>query len=571
MTEPSDLKPRSTPDEVRQKVLDGYTSVAEGHTALATEDPDAHAEAFGYRREAVRDAPAESNLGLGCGDPTGGAGLRIGETVLDLGCGAGIDVFIASKAVGASGRAIGVDMTEALLAKARATAEREGYDNVEFRLGTMEALPVDDDSVDVIVSNCAINLSPEKERVFAEAMRVLKPGGRIQLSDLVVDEDLPAEVQASVEAYVGCVGGAIRPEAYTELVRSAGFTDVEVTVTFSLGDFITPDDPRVQAVIDDSGAHFADDEIRDSLSHIKGLSVRAQAGDTTVCCAPGLETATTPAPAPRPSALSQPAPAIAGSSDTGYRDLLSYVVSNAVAGEIMAVENYSDMVSLLDDVDAKIEAVDQAREEGRHVKQLASLGPRLGFDVKQRIIEPEWKSIRATFRSAVAAGNLAACLIIQDLMTESVAIVLYQTLSGTGADVDELTSDVAATILDDELKHLGIGVARLRQMRATDSAAVDEALAWAQPLVMPQLFSLMSTSCESLCDELSLDCATLDPGALGADLDMIRARVAIQYMEAIDAVGFADEIVEPLMAQLAALEQDDPSSRVTAGPEPSCC
>jgi fatty aldehyde decarbonylase len=237
----------------------------------------------------------------------------------------------------------------------------------------------------------------------------------------------------------------------------------------------------------------------------------------------------------------------------------------------MAVENYSDMVSLFDDIDSKLEAVNQARDEGRHVKQLASLGARVGFDVKQRIIEPEWKSIRATFGEAVAKGDLPACLVIQDLMTESIAIVLYQTLSGEGGThVDDLTAHVASTILEDELEHLEIGIARLRELRAADPGAVDRALAWAHPRVMPQLFSLMNTSCETLCDELSLDCGALDPAATGADLAMIRARAATQYIEAIDAVGFASEVTEPLIAQLAALEQDDPASRVAVAGS-SCC
>ena len=369
-------------EETRDRVRLGYTSVAQGDS-LQVDDPVVQALAFGYGPEQLGDAPSAANLGLGCGDPTGGAALLAGETVLDLGCGAGLDVFIASKAVGPTGTVIGVDMTEALLDQAAATAVRDGYTNVEFRLGTMEQLPLDDCTVDVIVSNCAINLSPEKEKVFAEAMRVLRPGGRIQVSDLVVETDLPAKVKASVEAYVGCVGGAIKPAAYQALISDAGFTNVEVTIEYVLGDIVKPSDQRVKQVLADAGAEYADEEIRSNLASIKGLSVRAQKA---------LQKAT-----PKPEPTQQ------------YKNLLSYVVSNAVAGEIMAVENYSDMVSLLPDVDAKLEAVEQAREEGKHVRQLASLGARIGFEVKKRIIEPEWKSIRATFREAVANNDLPAC------------------------------------------------------------------------------------------------------------------------------------------------------------------
>lgn len=524
------------PDDVRERVREGYTRVAEG-SLLGVDDAVAQALAFGYDNRTLADAPAAANLGLGCGDPTGGAGLRSGEVVLDIGCGAGLDVFIAAKAVGSSGRVIGVDMTTALLDQAEATAERDGYANVEFRLGTMEALPVEDDSIDVVVSNCAINLSPEKSLVFAEAMRVLRPGGRIQLSDLVIEKELPEVVRASVEAYVGCVGGAISMNDYTSLVDAAGFTEVGVATSFALGDIVGADDPRVIEVVTDSGASFTEAEIADALDHIKGVTVSARV----------------------PTASS-------------YTDLLSYVVSNAVAGEIMAVENYSEMVALFDDIDSKLEAVNQAREEGRHVRQLASLGARVGFEVKQRIIEPEWRAIRATFREAVANNDLPACLVIQDLMTETIAIVLYQALSGQlGVETDELTSHVAATILEDELEHLSIGVARLRELRVENPRAVDEALAWAHPRVMPQLFSLMNTSCESLCDELSLECGALDPGAMNADLGMIRARAAMQYIEAIDAVGFAEQISGPLIAHLASLEHDDSSSRVSVEGAGSCC
>ncbi|MFQ5556155.1 MAG: arsenite methyltransferase [Acidimicrobiales bacterium] len=542
-------------DMVRRRVREGYTAVAEGRSSLHIDDPDAQARAFGYAAESLHDAPPEANLGLGCGAPVARAGLRPGETVVDLGCGAGLDVFIASRSVGPTGRVIGVDMTAALLDKARSAACREGYTNVEFRLGTMEALPLDDSSVDVVLSNCAINLSPRKALVFAEAERVLRPGGRLQVSDLVVERELPPEVRSSVEAYIGCVGGAITRSEYTELVRGAGFEDVEVAVDFTLGDVVAPDDPRVVEVLADAGASYSEADIREGLGSIKSLSVTARrSGSPAACCSPVV--AASPAPAERSSA---------------YNDLLSYVVSNAVAGEIMAVENYSDMVALLPDVESKLQAVEQARDEGRHIRQLAALGARLGFDVKQRIIEPEWKAMRATYREAVAGHDLPACLIIQDLMAETMAIVLYSSLSGEHeVSTDDLTAHVAATILTDEIEHLDAGIARLRELRVEDAEAVDQALSWAHPRVMPQLFSLLSTSCESLCEELSLECAALDPGAMSADLDVIRARAATRYVETLDATGFAPEVSGPLIAQLAALEIGDVDSRITCGPVDRC-
>jgi len=554
MTNTQDQRRAGEAERVRHHVREGYTAVAEGRGSLAVHDTETQARAFGYEADALQGAAAEANLGLGCGNPAGRAALMPGEVVLDIGCGAGIDIFIASRAVGPTGRAIGVDMTLALVNRARETAARERSDNIEFRLGTMESLPVDDASIDVVLSNCAINLSPEKHLVFAEAARVLRPGGRIQLSDLVVERELPAEIRASVEAYVGCVGGAIKQEEYAELVSAAGFTKVKVAVEFSLSDIIEPDDPRVAEILADAGLSYPQSEIREALAGIKSLSVSAvTAADSGSCCAPTSSRADAPA-------------------DSGYTDLLSYVLSNAVAGEIMAVENYSDMVALLPDVDAKLAAVDQAREEGKHIRQLASLGNRVGFDVKQRIIEPEWKAIRATFREAVANNDLAACLVIQDLMTESMAIVLYRTLAGDqGVATDDLTAHVASTILDDELEHLESGIAQLRALRAQDPTAVDAALMWAHPRVMPQLFSLVDTSCESLCDELSVECSSLDPSAIGADLGKLRATAAMQYAQALDAVGFPTEMTSPLMSQLASLDHDDPHSRVEVGPVPGCC
>ncbi len=553
-------------EQVRQKVRAGYTAVANGEGALAIEDADTQALAFGYDKTTLADAPDVANLGLGCGDPTGGAALKTGDTVLDLGCGAGFDVFIASKAVGPSGRVIGVDMTEALISQAQATAKREGYDNVEFRLGTMETLPVEDSCIDVIVSNCAINLSPEKDRVFAEAARVLRPGGRIRVSDLVVEKELPVEVQSSVEAYVGCVGGATTQEEYTDLIRGAGFQQVDVEVAFTLSDIVAANDPRVLEILADAGATYPEEEIIDALTSIKSLSVSAQIGAGSEqgadgCCSEEASDGCQP----------EQAVGVTAQIDRSYTELLSYVMSNAVAGEIMAVENYSDMVSLFETVDEKLEAVEQARDEGRHIRQLTALGKRLNFEVKQTIIEPEWKAIRSVFRQAVANQDLPACLIIQDLMTESMAIVLYQTLSGDNeVETDELTATVTGAILADELRHLSIGIERLRQLRAVDSYSVDQALKWAHPLVMSQLFSSVSTDCDTLCDELSVDCGDLDPLSVGADLDLIRARAATQYMEALDAVGFPSEVTGPLMAQLASLEQDDPESRVVRGPL-KCC
>lgn len=169
-----------------------------------------------------------ADLGLGCGIPTRHAAIRAGETVLDLGSGAGVDVFLAAKAVGPAGRVIGVDMTSEMLDLARANAAKGGYENVEFRLGEIEALPVADAAVDLVLSNCVINLVPDKARAFAEIHRVLRPGGRFTISDVVSYGAVPASIRGDIEQWVGCVAGAMDRDAYLGLIRAAGFTGVEV-------------------------------------------------------------------------------------------------------------------------------------------------------------------------------------------------------------------------------------------------------------------------------------------------------------------------------------------------------
>lgn len=183
---------------------------------------------IGYTADELRVVPEGADLGLGCGNPTAMASLRSGEVVLDLGSGAGMDCFLAAEKVGPTGRAIGVDMTPAMIDRARENARREKVPNVEFRLGEIEHLPVADASVDVVISNCVVNLSPDKPQVFREAYRVLKPGGRMVLSDIVLLKELPSAIRDSIEAYVGCVAGASPKADYLAAIRAAGFRDVEV-------------------------------------------------------------------------------------------------------------------------------------------------------------------------------------------------------------------------------------------------------------------------------------------------------------------------------------------------------
>jgi SAM-dependent methyltransferase len=186
------------------------------------------AEVIGYSREDLEHIPEETIMGLGCGNPTAIAELKAGEVVLDLGSGAGVDVFLAANKVGPTGRVIGVDMTEEMVDKAKSIARDHGYHNVEFRLGEIEKLPVEDKSVDAVISNCVINLSPDKSKVFQEAYRVLKLGGRVTVSDIVSEGKLPAEIRNNLDAWACCIGGALEQQEYLREIKEAGFEDVQV-------------------------------------------------------------------------------------------------------------------------------------------------------------------------------------------------------------------------------------------------------------------------------------------------------------------------------------------------------
>jgi SAM-dependent methyltransferase len=208
--------------------------------------------AMGYSEQQMADVPEGANLGLGCGNPVALAALEKGQTVLDLGAGAGFDCFLAARAVGPEGRVIGVDMTAEMLDKARRNAAAGGYANVVFRLGEIEHLPVADSAVDVIISNCVINLSPDKPQVFAEALRVLRPGGRLMVSDIALLKPLPKAVQQSVAAYVSCVAGAVLRDDYLTMIRTAGFEDVLVQKESAFGENLSVEDPLVQSILQEA-------------------------------------------------------------------------------------------------------------------------------------------------------------------------------------------------------------------------------------------------------------------------------------------------------------------------------
>jgi arsenite methyltransferase len=215
-------------DQILESVRSKYGAVAESTLSNDHAGVQAVAEAFGYTSEELTSIPADANMGLSCGNPTAIASIRHGEVVVDLGSGGGLDVFLASPLVGPEGRAVGIDMTPSMIERARASAISGGYKNVEFHLSTIDKIPLPDGSADCIISNCVINLAPDKPAVFREMARVLKPGGRVAISDIALKSELPPEIASSMAAYVGCIGGAILMDAYREGLLAAGFEHVQI-------------------------------------------------------------------------------------------------------------------------------------------------------------------------------------------------------------------------------------------------------------------------------------------------------------------------------------------------------
>ena len=213
---------------IENVVREKYGSTARSGLSSNTEGVRAVAEAFGYSAEELSAIPAEANMGLSCGNPTATANLRPGEVVVDLGCGGGLDVFLAAQKVGPAGRAIGIDMTPDMIALSRRNAAQSGLTNAEFHLGTIDHIPLPDRSADVVISNCVINLAPDKPAVFREIARILKPGGRLAVSDIALKKPLPPAIGNDLMAYVGCVAGAILIEDYRRWLAEAGFTEVAV-------------------------------------------------------------------------------------------------------------------------------------------------------------------------------------------------------------------------------------------------------------------------------------------------------------------------------------------------------
>ncbi|OGN91538.1 MAG: arsenite S-adenosylmethyltransferase [Chloroflexi bacterium RBG_13_50_10] len=271
-------------EEVKKVVRQGYAQVAKGGSSCCAPQSSCCgttnvatniSKKIGYTDEDIEAVPEGANLGLGCGNPVALASLKEGEVVLDLGSGAGFDCFLAANKVGKTGKIIGVDMTPEMVDRARENARKGNYGNVEFRLGEIENLPVANNYVDVIISNCVINLSPDKDRVFQEAFRILKPGGRLMVSDIVLMNELPDSIKNSVAAYIGCVAGAAMKNEYLDAVKAAGFKKVTIMDETSFPTDYALNDPTVQALVNDLGIQRADlEKLGSSIKSVKVHAVK---------------------------------------------------------------------------------------------------------------------------------------------------------------------------------------------------------------------------------------------------------------------------------------------------------
>ncbi len=273
-------------EEIKKVVREGYAKIARKqssccapvNTCCGKDKAEDISRMIGYGDDELALVPEGANLGLGCGNPVALASLKDGEVVLDLGSGAGFDCFLAANKVGRKGKVIGVDMTPEMIEKARENAKKGNYENVEFRLGEIENIPAADNSVDAVISNCVINLAPDKKRVFKEAFRVLKHGGRLMVSDLVLMKELPRVVKESVGAYIGCLSGAIRKDEYIKAIKNAGFRDVIILDEAHYPVELMANDQTAKAIIENFNIpKDAVKEIAKSVVSIKVQGIKPRA------------------------------------------------------------------------------------------------------------------------------------------------------------------------------------------------------------------------------------------------------------------------------------------------------
>jgi SAM-dependent methyltransferase len=272
-------------EQIKQNVKSGYADIVKRNTKKSFLpkffqccDPKEIAteigKKIGYSEEELKNVPEDANLGIGCGNPTALASIKKGETILDLGSGAGFDCFLASRATGEKGKVIGVDITPEMVAQAKKNAEKGNYKNVEFKVGEIENLPIENGSIDLIISNCVINLSNQKERVFEEAFRVLKPNGRIMISDIILLNDLPDYVKNSVEGHIACLAGAVRKKHYINAISKAGFENIHIDKEAPFPIELMLNDPIAEKIVSEN--NLTEKEIKDIANSIASISISAK-------------------------------------------------------------------------------------------------------------------------------------------------------------------------------------------------------------------------------------------------------------------------------------------------------
>lgn len=272
-------------NQIQKNVKTGYADIVKRNTKKsilpnifqccdAKEIATEIGKKIGYSEDELKNVPEDANLGIGCGNPTALASIKKGETILDLGSGAGFDCFLASRETGETGKVIGVDITPEMITLAKNNAEKGNYKNIEFKIGEIENLPIENNSIDLIISNCVINLSNQKEQVFKEAFRVAKPNGRIMISDIILLNDLPGYVKNSVEGHIACLAGAVRIEHYINAIEEAGFTDISIDKKAPFPIELMLNDPIAGKIVKDN--NLTEKEIKDITNSIASLSISAK-------------------------------------------------------------------------------------------------------------------------------------------------------------------------------------------------------------------------------------------------------------------------------------------------------
>lgn len=272
-------------EQIQNNVKSGYADIVKRNTKKSFLpnifqccDPKKNAtdigKKIGYTEEELKNVPEDANLGIGCGNPTALASIKKGETILDLGSGAGFDCFLASRETGETGKVIGVDITPEMVAQAKKNAEIGNYKNIDFKVGEIENLPVESNTIDLIISNCVINLSNQKEHVFKEAFRVAKPKGRIMISDIILLNDLPDYVKDSVEGHIACLSGAVRKENYINAITKAGFKDIRIDKQAPFPLELMLNDPIAEKIVREN--NLTEKEIKDIANSIASISISAK-------------------------------------------------------------------------------------------------------------------------------------------------------------------------------------------------------------------------------------------------------------------------------------------------------